>query len=513
MRRVSVMGTIHDIPDDREWIIQAMEMERSDRRTSYQYRFPASPGTAVHVQKCTEDLLLGYGQDQELPHPQEWEVLPPKHIHEFLVGGLDVGSTKTGRQSASFDINVNMGEAERRFLERVGEPKNKKKKNKKTLPKTWNTLKDDPIKAAYSAPPISFEQELLAPPPGFKSHYPKGGKPMEEDMSDGPQFQAGTRVIFQDPQTGDPDYGTVVGRVPEMRGKSKPGQYLVASDRSSNYNSTHIKYTGRNHGIVVDTKKSSMIKATEGNWHGVPDHIGVFVSREFIQDDVKFCEYVTGRILTDIHQGMVDVSWNFSNDNFHSIEDEAGAERHNVWSVPAGKLNMCTFDRHTKNVLRAWPSSTLGQDKERKTGDLCTVRGRSVTVLNSDDQEVVLQSGTVVELLNNKGGRYRIWNCQVIGECADNLLNKTVQIRGDYLKEHPSPDNFYRPGQEVEIVAVVDFRKKPLQGMKGRVILSTDREGDVGIEFKEDIGAGSLDGIGREGHCIYIEASLVKSSE
>jgi hypothetical protein len=49
--------------------------------------------------------------------------------------------------------------------------------------------------------------------------------------------------------------------------------------------------------------------------------------------------------------------------------------------------------------------------------------------------------------------------------------------------------------------------------MKGKVILSTDTEGDVGIEFKEDIGAGSLDGIGKEGHCIYIEADLVKSSE
>lgn len=49
--------------------------------------------------------------------------------------------------------------------------------------------------------------------------------------------------------------------------------------------------------------------------------------------------------------------------------------------------------------------------------------------------------------------------------------------------------------------------------MIGKVILSTDAEGDVGIEFEEDLGAGSLDGIGKEGHCIYIEASLVKSSE
>ena len=70
-----------------------------------------------------------------------------------------------------------------------------------------------------------------------------------------------------------------------------------------------------------------------------------------------------------------------------------------------------------------------------------------------------------------------------------------------------------RKKQEVEITAEINFKKRSLKGMVGEVILSTDRDGDVGIELKEDINAGSLDGVGKGGHCIYIEASLVKISE
>jgi hypothetical protein len=54
------------------------------------------------------------------------------------------------------------------------------------------------------------------------------------------------------------------------------------------------------------------------------------------------------------------------------------------------------------------------------------------------------------------------------------------------------------------------FKKKNLQRSRGKVILATDFEGDVGIQFLEDIGAGSLDGIGKEGRCLYIPVESVE---
>jgi hypothetical protein len=334
-----------------------------------------------------------------------------------------------------------------------------------------------------------------------------------EDMSDQRiKFPAGTRVTFRNPQSSEWENGTIVGRTPEMRGKSRPGCVLVATDKPSKYNSSNTKYTGRNHGTIVDIEQAGMCEMDDPQWELVPAHIGIVVRKGFIQDDVKIPSGATGRIMTDLSRdhGTVNVSWNFHNANFSNLIDAAGKERNNIWEVPSSKVNLCTLAGKEARTL--WPTG-LGAAIEHKVGDLCKVSARSVSFTTDHEQEVILSGGTVVELLEFSGDRYKTWYCRIIGGCADSLVSQTLKIRSSHLKTHPKPDLFYRPGQQVEIVAKIDFRKKPLQGMKGKVILSTDAEGDVGIEFPDDIGAGSLDGIGREGHCIYIEASLVKSSE
>ena len=530
MRRVNVMGNVHEIPTNQQHIIQVMETDRPDRRTTYRYKFPAWPGAAVQVQKRTEHVGADYKASAGVYLPA-WETMPSLHINEFLLvepGQEYTQSFGTKRSTtiqldknhygygidkagiipdSSVSMLVNMPEAEERFLASLAQ--------KKTCAETKliNSKKKSACEQPDNAPLGSFEQELLVDPEHRDPRSVDYNQEEEEDVHGKPRFLAGTRVIYRHPRTKKTEYGTVVGRVPEMRGKNSLEQVLIATDKSDKYNGTHIKYTGRNHGVIVDTVEGNMTAPMHGEWHTVPEQIGVFVPQAFIQDSVGIPQRATGRILTDVCNGMLEISWNFTNNNFHSIEDGAGTRRCNVWTVPATKINMCLLHSHTKKVKVSWPNARPGQCSEKKRGDLCTVRGRSVSVLDSDDRESILSSETVVELLKNNGGSYRTWSCKIIGGCTDNLLNKTVNIRGDYLREHPAPDNFYRPDQQVEIVAVVDFRKRPLQGMKGRVILSTDGEGDVGIEFKEDIGAGSLDGIGKEGHCIYIEASLVKASE
>ena len=539
MRAIRINGEQHAIPSDREWRFRTQESDH--RHHAYiitEYRFQPEPCNYVEIREMRQDIGFSVEEREGRISIDEWVEIPNEPLNKYLM--VEPGQeytkwgaknptnaereqyyrygTETGRMSAGMD----MAATEKRFLASLAKPKNKKSRSKQA-PRPMYTI-DDPVKAVYDeysskpydSPLPSFEEELLIDRTDqpFKAYYPKGyGQEEEEDMRNYPQFHAGTRVIFRHPRTETTERGTIVGKVPEMRGKCKPGQYLVATDDVSKYNSSHIKYTGQNHGIVVDARKGGMSEAAPGDWHAVPEQIGVLVIRSFIQDDVKFPSNATGRIVGDVYEGMVDVSWNFTNDNFHSTEDGAGCERHNIWTVPAAKLNMCLLDTQTKRADAVWPAASPGQRAKLKIGDLCVVKGRSVSVMNSDDQEVMLQSGTVVELMANSGDRYKTWTCKIIGSCADNLLNRSVNIRIDYLQEHPSSDSFYRPGQQVEIVAEIDFRKKPLQGMKGRVILSTDQEGDVGIEFTEDIGAGSLDGVGKEGHCIYIEASLVKSSE
>jgi hypothetical protein len=89
-------------------------------------------------------------------------------------------------------------------------------------------------------------------------------------------------------------------------------------------------------------------------------------------------------------------------------------------------------------------------------------------------------------------------------------LGMGVKIRTQDVM--PFEGSFFSSGEEVEVVAEVVFRKKSLQGRRGRVILPTDADGDVGVEFPEDIGAGSLDGVGEEGRCLYIPADAVKEA-
>jgi hypothetical protein len=71
-------------------------------------------------------------------------------------------------------------------------------------------------------------------------------------------------------------------------------------------------------------------------------------------------------------------------------------------------------------------------------------------------------------------------------------------------------NTFIEAGNIVEVIANLTFRKKNLQGQRGEVILGTDLDGDIGMEFPEDIGAGSLDGVGREGRCLYIPTDSVR---
>jgi hypothetical protein len=71
-------------------------------------------------------------------------------------------------------------------------------------------------------------------------------------------------------------------------------------------------------------------------------------------------------------------------------------------------------------------------------------------------------------------------------------------------------EEFIDTGGEVEITAEISFRKRDLKGMQAVVVLPMDQDGEIGLQFKEDIAAGSLDGHGEDKKCLYIHHSALK---
>jgi hypothetical protein len=515
MRTVRINGQNHNIPKDREWILRDRQINNSENfYVTTEYCFRAEPYDYVDIR--TNHEKIGFQHGDEVADVEVWDECPREPLNNYLLvddgrnpyASLDFQAPKVG-------FGENYEEYEKRFLNALDKPMANPCAEQRPGRKSAEIKMRGPAVKLDSG---SFGLRYL---PRFEEEYKfmeteEALAPEETNNMSDPKTQlyaAGTRVLFTNTRTEEIESGTLVGRTPDMRGKTQPSEVLVATDKASKYNNKGVKYTGKNHGIYIDTLNEKLTEMNPSKWNLVPPHIGVVSRQGFVQDDVKISKGRTGRIVNRSpgNDDMIGVSWNFSNPNFSSEVDKSGVGRHNIWSVPAAKINLCLINGPDGNIKTVWPNK-FGSGITYEVGDLCKIAGRGVTVLDNRDREVTLSVDTIVELLERGDVRNRNWNCRVIGGCPDSIFNHHVNIRENYLRQHPTPDLFYRPGQGIEIVAEVDFRKRPLQGMKGKVILSTDAEGDVGIEFKEDIGAGSLDGIGKEGHCIYIEASLVKSS-
>ena len=46
--------------------------------------------------------------------------------------------------------------------------------------------------------------------------------------------------------------------------------------------------------------------------------------------------------------------------------------------------------------------------------------------------------------------------------------------------------------------------------MRAVVVLPLDQDGEIGLQFEEDINAGSLDGYGQDKRCLYIHHSAIE---
>jgi len=172
----------------------------------------------------------------------------------------------------------------------------------------------------------------------------------------------------------------------------------------------------------------------------------------------------------------------------------------NVFHVPKDQLRWCKFDPKTFKIERAWYTSK-------------TIPTSGDILVYSSDKPLRLGSQYVVTkgvLLRHSGlnSENRCLNVTILSGMDSSVIGSTCTVRrGDV---EPFEGSFIDAGANVEVVAKVMFRKKSLMGKRGVAILATDFEGDLGVEFPEDIGAGSLDGAGTLGKCLYIPSESVK---
>lgn len=525
MRRVLVGGKEFSIPRDQTYHVR--NEERLDWNRSAivtEFTFHPEPNAAVSIRTCERSDYTSMVSEPESVVAEQWMDRPSRDLADFLL--VDPHG-ENPCATAYYPNN---------YYHRDVPLKGKKKNPQPTrrsavLPRPMYALDNaGDYMSSENRGKAEEYKEMMTRMKGLnideeKLHALKRDRHIEELLKEkgkgGPmakKFPTGTRVMFRHSRTKKSAYATVVGVVKEMKGNTHPGTILLCTDEAVERAVHHEEYTGAQHGLLVDYRKSGVELLMGSRWHTVPHNIGVYVRDGFVHDGVEFHSSGTGRIMGDIdhERGVVTVSWNWSNENFHTSVDDGGTEWSNSWEVPVAELGMCLLSED-KNMLARWPIGFSTKPATNwKVGDICVVAvaGRhGVNFVTKEGREAVLPDGTVVELLKNAGGSHQIWNAKIMGCCPESMVGSELNVREMSLMNHPHPEMFYRPGQMVEIVAKMDFRKTSLQGMKGKVILSTDTDGDVGIEFKENIDAGSLDGIGKEGHCIYIEASLVKSSE
>lgn len=110
-----------------------------------------------------------------------------------------------------------------------------------------------------------------------------------------------------------------------------------------------------------------------------------------------------------------------------------------------------------------------------------------------------LYEGDIIQIL--RSGTFKVLQGHVVGGTADLCGCPTVIFPHPYLGE----------GEKVQVEnKELQFRQRRLEGLRGTVLLSTDANGNVGVEFEQDLHAGSFDGLGAQGKCLFVPAECLK---
>ncbi len=338
----------------------------------------------------------------------------------------------------------------------------------------------------------------------------------EPDQMPKERLHTGQRLHFRHPQDGSWVSGTIID--PDLDRKNRmralpEGRVLVCADEQDMKNFRDApELTGEGYGVIVSRSKIALFSKNFSTdaYDTVPDHIGIVTVQEFFHDDVTFNRYSTGRLVQINAGGTALISWykkkngRFANTLVKRSNGKVVAWE-NCYNVPTEYLNWCRLSSST-SVEVVWPGRFLPQAPKFNVRDYIVYTAeRSLKVGGPDGHYFAIAKGAILQITgqDSQGVHYLV---RTVSSCRKGLETQLTSDAFVLLKASYLPG-----GTPVEVTAHLEFKKRDLQGQKGVIVLPTDADGDVGVEFNEDIGAGSLDGHGKSRHCLYVPADSVQT--
>ena len=248
MRNVRIEGEQHNIPDDREWrlITQSFVNYPTPGSATTEYFFRPHPCNYVEIRQSFQKVgFRSEEMDQLLA--EEWEALPSQPLAKYLVAdpnagdqsylkneGLDEWSDQMSKYNIKHPGDVPFSEDfagyEKRFLAALDKPA--------------MIMTENPCAKAYAdpMPARNNTKNIIRKSAQFKPNILEEVENVSDPCTN---FSAGTRVLFTNNVSGELETGTIVGRTPGMRGKTRPSEILIATDKASNSNTFGAKWTGK----------------------------------------------------------------------------------------------------------------------------------------------------------------------------------------------------------------------------------------------------------------------------
>ncbi len=341
-------------------------------------------------------------------------------------------------------------------------------------------------------------------------------KDKPEETSKVNPFRTGTRVFVRGASgKGDTLAGTVIDASSEM--KLASSCVVVCTDTPGHQDWIESKgdlelWTGRGHALVATKQDLDPFydQTRTAAFEAIPHHIGIVVAKAFIYDDVNFPSKCTGRILQQEEGGRcARVEWltGIKNTRFYPTETESGKKYKRTYNVGIKYLKWCLLNNANK-FLRVWPGQGKTTQPLFETGTIVVYTGNGPMSVCDNRRNYSLVRGVILKItgLDDQRCCYAV---QVLGGCIKDAWGLPGRIKKNAAVKFESL--YIEQGTKVEISANLSFKRNDLQGHQGVVILGTDTDGDIGVQFTEDLGAGSLDGQGKARHCLYVPASAVKT--